>query len=137
MFLLPVTFYFLFIYFFFIVILLFFIFKNNIFISKAVKVRNIHCTKNHISQVLEYNEKLENTKKISTFHQLFRSKRGRISYLWKVRNRNFCVLKKHSIPCWRKYHLISTFESKDHRLSHLWKVQNKNFSVFRKHGIPC
>ena len=65
----------------------------------------LHCTKNHISQVLEYHEKFKNTKKISTFHQLFRSKKDRISCLWKVQNNNFSLLKKHDIPCWRKYHL--------------------------------
>ena len=71
-----------------------------------------HYTKNHISQVLEYHEKFKNTKKISTFHQLFRSKKDRISYLWKVQNKNFSVLKKHDVPCWRKYHLTSTFWTK-------------------------
>ena len=40
-----------------------------------------HCTKNHISQVLEYHGKFKNTKKLSTSDQLFRSKKDRISYL--------------------------------------------------------
>ena len=44
-------------------------------------VNNDHCAKNHISQVQEYHEKFKNTKKISTFHQLFRSKKDCISYL--------------------------------------------------------
>ena len=58
------------------------------------RVFNIHCTKKHISQALEYHEKFKNTKKISTSHQLFRPQKDRISYLWKVQNMNFSVLKK-------------------------------------------
>ena len=69
---------------------------------------NYHWTKNHISQVLEYYEKFKNTKKITTSHQLFRSKKDRISHLWKFQKKNFSVFKKHGIPCWRKY-LTSTF----------------------------
>ena len=68
-----------------------------------------HYTKNHISQVLEYHEKSKNIKKISIFYQLFRSKKDRISYLWKVQSKNFSVLKKHGIPWWRKHHLTSNF----------------------------
>ena len=79
------------------------------FTSFVVNDMTKHCTKNHISQVLKYHEKFKNTKKISTFHQLFRSKKDRISYLWKVQNKNFSVLKKHGIPCWRKYHFSSPF----------------------------
>ena len=32
---------------------------------------NIHCTKNRISQVLEYHRKLKKTKQILPLHQLF------------------------------------------------------------------
>ena len=51
-----------------------------------------HCTKNHIPQVLEYHEKFKNTKIVSTFHQLFRSKEDRISHLRKVQNKNFPII---------------------------------------------
>ena len=71
--------------------------------------KSVHCTKSHISQFLEYHGKFKNTKKISTSHQLFRSKKDRISYLCIVQSKNFSVLKKHGISCWRKYHLTSTF----------------------------
>ena len=59
-----------------------------------VRINDTHWMKNHISQVLEYHEKFKNTRKISTFHHLFRSKTDGISYLWKVQNKNFSVLKK-------------------------------------------
>ena len=92
--------------------------------------------KKHISQVLEYHEKFKNIKKLSTFRQLYRSKNDRISYLWKVQNKNFSVLKKMVFHAEENIILHQLFESKEERISHLQKIQNKNFSVFRKYGIP-
>ena len=93
-------------------------------IIMLIKSSYIHCAKNHISQVLEYHEKFKNTKKTSTFHQLFRSKKYRISYLWKVQNKNFSIFKKHGEE---NMILHQLFEAKEDRISHLRKVQNKNF----------
>ena len=71
-------------------------------------INQLHCTKNHISYVLEYHEKFKIPRKYKLFIN-FLDKKDRFSYLWKVQNKNFSVLKKHGIPCWRKYNLTPTF----------------------------
>ena len=42
-------------------------------------------------------------------HQHFESKEDRISHLRKIQNSNYSVFRKQGNPCWRKYHLTSTF----------------------------
>ena len=46
-----------------------------------------HCTKNHISHVLEYHGKLKKTKYISSFHQLFDWKKTVFSITVKFKTR--------------------------------------------------
>ena len=66
---------------------------------------------------------------ISSFHQLFDSKKDRISHLRKVQKKNFPVISK--------YHLYIDFLAQKSPYFHIWKVQNTNFSVISKHDIPC
>ena len=88
---------------------------------------------------LEYHEKFKNTKKISTNHKLFTSKKDRISCLSKVPN-NFSVLKKHGIPCWRKYHFASIFwikrrlyfPSPKNSKQELFRIQKTWYSMLKK-----
>ena len=97
----------------------------------------VQCTKNHIYQVLEYNEKLKNTKKISTFHQLFRSKKTVFPISEKFKTRSFPYSKNMVFHAEENIILHQLFESKENHISHLRKFQNNSFSVFRKHGTPC
>ena len=55
-----------------------------------------HCTKNHISQVRRWNRKLKSTKQISSFHQIFGTKRDRISHLRKIQNKTFSAISKYN-----------------------------------------
>ena len=114
------------------------IFLQEFFSSFFKRRHSQHCTKNHISQVPEYHENFKNLMKISTFHQLFRSRKDRIFYLWKIQNKNFFVLKKDGTVFYAEENIIlhHLFELKEDRFSHPWKVQNKNFPVFTKDGIP-
>ena len=81
--------------------------------------------------------------KIPRKHQLsinFLDKKDRISYLWKVQNKTFFVLKKHGIPCWRKYHLTSTFwikrrpyfPSPKSSKQELFRIQKTWYSMLKK-----
>ena len=73
--------------------------------------------------------KIQKYQEISIFRQLFRSKKDRISYVWKVQNKNFFVLKKHGILYWRKYHLKSTFWIK--RMPYLPSPKSSKHDLFR------
>lgn len=57
------------------------------------------CTKNYISQVLQYHGKLKSSKSISSFHQRFGSNKDCLSHRRKFKNKNFSVIRKHGIPC--------------------------------------
>ena len=56
-----------------------------------------HCTKIHISQVLEYHGKLKKTKGIPSFHRRFGSKKERIFHSQKVQNKDFSVSSKYNL----------------------------------------
>ena len=93
-----------------------------------------HCTKKHISQVLEYHEKFKNTKKTSTFQikerPYFLSLESSKQELFHTKKTWYFMVKKISS-------YINFLNQREDRISHLRKFQNKNFSVFRKLGIPC
>ena len=78
-----------------------------------------HYTKNHISQVLEYHEKFKNTKKISTFHQLFRSKKTVFPISEKFKTRIFPYSKNMIFHAEENIILRQLFEPKEDRISHL------------------
>ena len=93
-----------------------------------------HCTKKHISQVLEYDEKFKNTKKTSTFQikerPYFLSLESSKQELFHTKKTWYFMVKKISS-------YINFLNQKEDRISHLRKFQNKNFPVFRKLGILC
>ena len=76
-----------------------------------------HCTKNLISQGLEYHERLRKTNEISSFHQCFRWKEDCISNGRKVQNNNFWLTSK--------YHLSMNFLTQKKAVSHI----NKRFKT--------
>lgn len=86
-----------------------------------------HCTKNHVSQVLEYHGRLKNTKYMSSVHHLFGSEKDCISISKNFKTRTF----QQSLNTIFQ----STFYLKKDRISHLPKVQNKNFSLISKRQI--
>ena len=65
---------------------------------------------------------------ISSFYQLFSSKKDHIFHLWKVQNKNFSVISKYNLS-------INFLAQKKDRISQLWKVQNKNFSLINRYHI--
>ena len=99
------------------------------------RIVSLRCTKNHISQVFECHEKFKNTKKISTFHQLFRSKKTIFPVSEKFKRRTFPYSKNMIFYAEDNLILHQLFESKEECISHLRKVQNKNFPIFSKHVI--
>ena len=62
------------------------------------------------------------------------------TYLWKVQNKNFSVLKKHGIPYWRKYHLTLTFRikrrpyfpSSTSSKQEIFRIQKTCYSMLKK-----
>ena len=68
-------------------------------VSIIINRKIIHWTKIHNSKVLEYHGKLKNPKLISSFDQLFGSKKTVFTNIRKVKNKNFSVISEHGIPC--------------------------------------
>ena len=56
-----------------------------------------HCTKNHISHVLEYHEKLKKTKYVLSFYQHLGWKKDHISHHRKVQNKSFSLISKYHL----------------------------------------
>ena len=66
---------------------------------------------------------------MSSFHQLFGSKKDRISHSRKDQNKNFLLISK--------YHISINFLAQEYHIFHLQKIKNENFLVISKHDISC